>query len=77
MQLRKRENPRSDDYEVDLIFPSFDWTLRDPVNVNHQWQQVREALGLPDDVSPYAFRKLVAVLPDDQGSSARVTTDML
>ncbi|WP_433679983.1 site-specific integrase [Nocardia sp. CA-119907] len=77
MQLRKHENPPPEDYDVDLIFPSFDWTLRDPVNVNHQWQRVREALGLPDDVSPYAFRKLVAVLLDDEGLSARVTADVL
>ncbi|MEG8184290.1 tyrosine-type recombinase/integrase [Nocardia terpenica] len=76
-QLRKQENPPPDDYGVDLIFPSFEWTLRDPVNVNHQWQRVREALGLPDDFSPYAFRKLVALLLDDAKLSARVTADVL
>ncbi|MGW4366677.1 site-specific integrase [Nocardia takedensis] len=77
IQRRKRESPPPDDYDVDLIFPSTEWTLRDPVNVNHQWQRVREALGLPDDVSPYAFRKLVALLLDDRGLSARVTADVL
>ncbi|MFG3618071.1 tyrosine recombinase XerC [Nocardia sp. NPDC047654] len=77
MELRKRDNPPPDDYEVDLIFPSFEWTLRDPVNVNHQWQRVREALGLPDDLSPYAFRKLIALVLDDEGLSARVTADVL
>ncbi|MFB8007535.1 tyrosine recombinase XerC [Nocardia sp. NPDC056000] len=77
MQERKRENPPPDDYPVNLIFPSFDWTLRDPVNVNHQWQRVREALGLPDALSPYAFRKFMALLLDDAGLSARVTADVL
>lgn len=62
---------------MDLIFPSFDWTLRDPVNVNHQWQRVREALGLPDNLSPYAFRKVMALMIDDGGLSARVAADVL
>ncbi|MEV6769946.1 tyrosine-type recombinase/integrase [Nocardia sp. NPDC051030] len=77
LQARKRENPPPAEYDVDLIFPSFDWTLRDPVNVNHQWQRVREALGLPDGLSPYAFRKFIALLLDDEGLSARVTADVL
>ncbi|MBF6418634.1 hypothetical protein IU436_07090 [Nocardia farcinica] len=70
---RRREAPP----RALLIFPSFEWTLRDPVNVNHQWQRVREALGLPDDLSPYAFRKLIALVLDDEGLSARVTADVL
>lgn len=77
LEARKRENPPPSDYPVDLIFPSFDWTLRDPVNVNHQWQRVREALGLPDNLSPYAFRKVMALLIDDGGLSARVAADVL
>ncbi|WP_225727178.1 MULTISPECIES: tyrosine-type recombinase/integrase [unclassified Nocardia] len=84
LQERKRENPPPDKYDpqlachpADLIFPSFEWTLRDPVNVNHQWQRVREALGLPDDLSPYALRKLVALVLDDLGLSARVIADIL
>ncbi len=77
LHLRKSDDPPPEGYDVDLIFPSFDWTLRDPVNVNHQWQRVREALGLPDDLSPYAFRKLVAMTLDDAKLSARVTADVL
>ncbi|WP_338773312.1 tyrosine-type recombinase/integrase [Nocardia vulneris] len=77
IQLRKREFPPPDDYDVDLIFPSFEWTLRDPVNVNHQWQRVREALDLPDDLSPYSFRKAMATVLDDAKLSARVTADVL
>ncbi|MFC9436732.1 tyrosine recombinase XerC [Nocardia sp. NPDC057030] len=77
MQLRKQECSPPADYDVDLIFPSFDWTLRDPVNVNHQWQRVREALGIPDDVSPYSFRKIMATVLDDAKLSARVTADVL
>ncbi|GAB4587890.1 site-specific integrase [Nocardia sp. IFM 10818] len=77
LEARKRENPPPANYAVDLSFPSFEWTLRDPVNVNHQWQRVREALGLPDDVVPYSFRKFMALLLDDAGLSARVTADVL
>ncbi|MFE3254336.1 tyrosine-type recombinase/integrase [Nocardia sp. NPDC059229] len=81
---RNRENPAPKEFglrlacrPIELIFPSFEWTLRDPVNVNHQWQRVREALGLPEDLSPYAFRKYIALLLDDAGLSARVTADVL
>lgn len=77
LQARKRENPPPPTYTVDLIFPSFGWTLRDPVNVKHQWQRVREALELPDDLVPYSFRKFMALLLDDAGLSARVTADVL
>lgn len=77
LQKRKRDCPPPGNYDVDLIFPTSKWTLRDPVNVNHQWQRVREALGLPDDVVPYSFRKLVAMILDDEGLSARVTADVL
>ncbi|MEU1205534.1 tyrosine-type recombinase/integrase [Nocardia sp. NPDC005825] len=77
LQDRKRDNPPPEEYPVDLIFPSFDWTLRDPVNVNHQWQRVREALELPDNLVPYTFRKFMAVVLDDAGLSARVVADIL
>ncbi|MEV6099597.1 tyrosine-type recombinase/integrase [Nocardia sp. NPDC051981] len=77
LQERKRDNPPSDDYEVGLIFPSFDWTLRDPVNADHQWRRVREALGLPDDLVPYTFRTFMAVALDDAGLSAQVVADVL
>ncbi|MEV4207536.1 site-specific integrase [Nocardia salmonicida] len=77
MEQRKRECPPPIGYDVDLIYPSTEWTLRDPVNVSHQWQRVREALELPDDLSPYAFRKLVAMVLDDAKLSARVTADVL
>ncbi len=77
LRKRKRDCPPPGNYDVDLIFPTSKWTLRDPVNVNHQWQRVREALGLPDDVVPYSFRKLVAMILDDEGLSARVTADVL
>ncbi|WP_244976185.1 site-specific integrase [Nocardia huaxiensis] len=84
LQARQRENPPPMEFDptlacrpAELIFPSFDWTLRDPVNVNHQWQRVREALGLPENLSPYTFRKFIALLLDDAGLSARVTADVL
>ncbi|MFE3796971.1 site-specific integrase [Nocardia tengchongensis] len=77
LQERKRGNPPPEDYPVDLIFPSFEWTLRDPVNANHQWQRVREALELPDNLVPYTFRKFMAVVLDDAGLSARVVADVL
>ncbi|MFF0458337.1 tyrosine recombinase XerC [Nocardia africana] len=77
MHLRKKQDPPPVGYEVDLIFPSFEWTARDPVNVNHQWQRVRQALGLPDDITPYTFRKFIALTLDDAKMSARVTADVL
>ncbi|MEV0706334.1 hypothetical protein [Nocardia aurea] len=57
--------------------PACRWRRRNRQGLSHQWQRVREALGLPDDVSLYAFRKLVALLLDDRGLSARVTADVL
>ncbi|WP_218002678.1 hypothetical protein [Nocardia brevicatena] len=77
-QSRKRETPPPPPgYDVDLIFPSFDRTLRDPVDVNHQGQRVQKALGLSDDPSPCAFREPIASTLDDAKPSARVTTDVL
>ncbi|KZM70488.1 hypothetical protein [Nocardia terpenica] len=52
-------------------------TLRDPQNVGHEWQQVRDALGVPDDVTAHSFRGAVATILDDAGLSARVRADVL
>ncbi|OCF90987.1 tyrosine-type recombinase/integrase [Nocardia brasiliensis] len=62
---------------LDLVFPSAVWTLRDPQNLGHEWQRVREALGIPDDVTAHSFRGAVATILDDAGLSARVTADVL
>ncbi|MEU4345691.1 tyrosine-type recombinase/integrase [Nocardia sp. NPDC023852] len=51
-------------------------TLRDPQNVGHEWQRVRDALGIPD-VTPHSLRGAVATILDDAGLSARVTADVL
>ncbi|PPJ21947.1 hypothetical protein C5F51_32625 [Nocardia nova] len=53
------------------------WTLRDPQNVGHEWQRVRDALGIPEDVTAHSFRGAVAAILDDAGLSARVTADVL
>ncbi len=53
------------------------WTLRDPQNVGHEWQRVRDALGIPEDVTAHSFRRAVAAILDDAGLSARVTADVL
>lgn len=65
------------DEMFDLIFPSEKWTLRDPVNVAHEWQRARTALGIPEDVTGHSFRKAVATIIDDAGLSARVAADVL
>ena len=62
---------------LDLVFPSTVWTLRDPQNVGHEWQRVRDALGIPEDVTAHSFRGAVATILDDAGLSARVTADVL
>ncbi|MGW6729595.1 site-specific integrase [Nocardia sp. NPDC055029] len=61
----------------DLVFPSVRWTLRDPQNVGHEWQRVREALGIADDITAHSVRGAVATILDDAGLSARVTADVL
>ena len=53
------------------------WTLRDPQNVGHEWQRVREALGMADDITAHSFRHAVATILDDAGLSARITADVL
>lgn len=69
--------PDPENEEPDLVFPSTSWTLRDPQNVGHSWQRVREALGLADTITPHSFRHAVATILDDAGLSARVTADVL
>lgn len=51
--------------------------MRDPQNVGHVWQRVREALGLAEDITPHSFRHDVATILDDAGLSACVTADVL
>lgn len=77
LDARKKVQPPAKPPEYDLVFPSENWTLRDPNNVQHQWQRVREALGIPDDITAHGFRGAVATILDDAGLSARVTADVL
>jgi integrase len=63
--------------DLELVFPSTVWTMRDPQNVGHEWQRVRDALGIPEDVTAHSFRGAVATILDDAGLSARVTADVL
>ncbi|MBM4590285.1 hypothetical protein GS507_19090 [Rhodococcus hoagii] len=49
-----------------MIFPSSAGTLRDPDNVNSQWREIRNQLGVAD-VTSHSFRKAVATLIDDEG----------
>ncbi|MFJ1458063.1 tyrosine recombinase XerC [Nocardia sp. N2S4-5] len=78
LAARKLASPPDPDAAVlDLVFPSAVWTLRDPQNVGHEWQRVRDALGLAEDVTPHSFRHAVATILDDAGLSARVTADVL
>ncbi len=77
LATRRLVSPPIGEETLNLVFPSRTWGLRDPNNVQHEWQRVREALGLPDDVTVYSFRKLVATVLDDAGLSARMTADVL
>ncbi|MGY1936819.1 site-specific integrase [Nocardia gipuzkoensis] len=77
LAARKLASPPKGEDTPDLVFPSTVWTLRDPQNVGHEWQRVRDALGIPDDVTPHSFRGAVATILDDAGLSARVTADVL
>jgi integrase len=77
LATRRLASPPMGKETLNLVFPSRTWGLRDPNNVQHEWQRVREALGLPDDVTVYSFRKLVATVLDDAGLSARMTADVL
>ncbi|WP_280438882.1 tyrosine-type recombinase/integrase [Nocardia cyriacigeorgica] len=75
---RRSESPPDPEIQtLDLVFPSAVWTLRDPQNVGHEWQRVRDALAIPDDVTAHSFRHAVATILDDAGLSARVTADVL
>lgn len=78
LAARKLASPPDPKTKVlDLVFPSTVWTLRDPQNVGHEWQRVRDALGIPEDVTAHSFRGAVATILDDAGLSARVTADVL
>ncbi|MVU79488.1 tyrosine-type recombinase/integrase [Nocardia sp. ET3-3] len=77
LEARKKNHPPAEPPAYDLVFPSENWTLRDPNNVQHQWQRVRESLGIPDDITAHSFRGAVATILDDAGLSARVTADVL
>ncbi|WP_431958264.1 site-specific integrase [Nocardia lijiangensis] len=77
LAARKLASPPTGTDVLDLVFPSAVWTLRDPQNVGHEWQRVRDALDIPDDVTAHSFRGAVATILDDAGLSARVTADVL
>ncbi|MFE3793373.1 site-specific integrase [Nocardia tengchongensis] len=77
IEERKRTRPPAESPEYDLVFPSTRWTMRDPDNVQDQWQRVRAALGIPDDITAHSFRGAVATILDDAGLSARVAADVL
>lgn len=61
----------------DLVFPSANWTPRDPQNVGADWRRVRSALGLHVKITGHSFRKAVATILDDAGLSATVAADVL
>ncbi|PEH78629.1 hypothetical protein CRM89_23845 [Nocardia sp. FDAARGOS_372] len=44
---RQLAAPPSKTDALDLASPSNTGTLRDPQNVGHEWQRVRDALGIP------------------------------
>lgn len=69
-------DPIDPDFE-DLVFPSANWTPRDPQNVGADWRRVRAALGLHDKITAHSFRKAVATILDDAGLSATVAADVL
>ncbi len=77
LEERRRTHPPVKQPEYDLVFPSEEWTLRDPNNIQHQWQRVRTALGIPDDITAHSFRGAVATILDDAGLSARIAADVL
>ncbi|WP_130919696.1 site-specific integrase [Nocardia cyriacigeorgica] len=78
LAARKLASPPDPDTPIlDLVFPSAVWTLRDPQNVGHEWQRVRTALGLAEDITAHSFRHAVATILDDAGLSARITADVL
>ncbi|MEV6554223.1 tyrosine-type recombinase/integrase [Nocardia sp. NPDC051756] len=56
LAARKLASPPKETENLDLVFPSAAWTLRDPQNVGHEWQRVRDALAIPDDVTAHSFR---------------------
>ncbi|MBW0275277.1 integrase [Nocardia sp. MH4] len=76
-ERRLTSPPRPGTDDLDLVFPSAVWTLRDPQNVGHAWQRVREALGIAEDITAHSFRHAMATILDDAGLSARITADVL
>lgn len=66
-----------DDKYAELVFPSDEWTPRDPTNVATDWRRVRLALGIADDITPHSFRKAGATAKDDAGLPLRVIADSL
>ncbi len=54
--------PPSKTDALDLVSPSDTGTLRDPQNVGHEWQRVRDALGIPDDVTAHSVHGAVATI---------------
>lgn len=62
---------------ADLVFPSDEWTPRDPTNVATQWRRIRAALGIAEDITAHSFRKAGATFKDDAGLPMRVIADSL
>ncbi|KRQ20791.1 integrase [Mycobacteroides sp. H001] len=66
-----------DDRYADLVFPSTNWTPRDPTNVDTDWRRIRLALGISDGITAHSFRKAGATAKDDAGLPLRVIADSL
>ncbi|ADG97663.1 integrase family protein [Segniliparus rotundus DSM 44985] len=67
---------RTDEEQLDLVFPAANGGVRDMNNTQRQWRRVRAALEL-HWVVPHAFRKTVSTAIDEGGLSARVAADQL
>lgn len=68
--------PIADEF-ADLVFPSDEWTPRDPTNVATQWRRILAALGIAEDITAHSFRKACATFKDDAGLPMRVIADSL
>ncbi|WP_164479226.1 tyrosine-type recombinase/integrase [Nakamurella antarctica] len=66
--LERRRAEESLSNPFDLVFPSSDGTIMDPVNAQKQWRKVRTAAGL-EWATYRTFRKTVASLIDSQSST--------
>jgi integrase len=60
---------RTDEEQLDLVFPAANGGVRDMNNTQRQWRRVRAALEL-HWVVPHAFRKTVSTAIDEGGLSA-------